>query len=179
MSFQSDVITNERRRKLLACLESTLQENAAAEARRRQAWVEEEKERRNRMQEQLQREKGDALRDPVRQHAEENKEQLQHQLLSAFSVVTTHQAEERERLERMYVDAKADLEGWLRSKLDLVETKVAEEIERARRVKEGINTELSGTLSLARFHDVTLLCAVLLTFSLGAQRPTRECRPSS
>ncbi len=98
------------------------------------------------MQEQLEREKGDALRDPVKQQAEDNKEELQHQLLSAFSAVTTHQAEENERLERMYVDAKADLETWLRSRLDLVQVKIAEEIERARRVKEGINQELSGTL---------------------------------
>ena len=49
------------------------------------------------MQEQLEREKGDALRDPVKQQAEDNKEELQHQLLSAFSAVTTHQAEENER----------------------------------------------------------------------------------
>lgn len=82
---------------MLACLENTLKENAATEARRRAAWIEEEKERRRRMTEQLEREKGDAERDPVRKDAEEHKDEMQKQLLSAFSSVTTRQAEERER----------------------------------------------------------------------------------
>ncbi len=49
------------------------------------------------MQDQLSREKGDTERDAVRQEAEKNKDEVQQQLLSAFSAVTTRQAEENER----------------------------------------------------------------------------------
>jgi len=89
------------------------------------------------------------------------------------------------RLERTYVDAKADLETWLRRRLDLVQVKIAEEIERARRVKEGINQELSGTLfeffsfsslSHARKRDSV---TVELTPFIAQQTPTSRCRPSS